>query len=207
MKAIIFGEYTKATYHPFEGVDREFVKILSEFDIECTEDYEQFKAANLKKFDLCISYTDHWTERLSDEQTAGLLSFVCGGGGLLAVHNGISIQSRYELAQLAGARFKSHPEMKMLSYYAVPSGHMIMEGIEGFSLMEEPYQFEFDAFCEKTMLLEYESEGKRWPAAWALNYGLGRVVYLSPGHSVDSFLDPMIKKMILKSAQWAAIQC
>lgn len=79
-----------------------------------------------------------------------------------------------------------------------------MEGIESFDIMEEPYQFDIDNLIETTLLLEYESEGKKWPAAWAHGYGLGRVVYLSPGHQLASFTVPMYRKLIRRSALWAA---
>lgn len=202
LKAIIIGEYSRVEYHPFKGADKELIEILADFEIECTEEYDRFKAENLNQYDLCISFVDHWKEKLSDEQTAGLLTYVSNGGALLIIHNGIAIQNRYELAQLAGGKFVMHPDQKVLSYRPSLSEHIIMEGIGGFELMEEPYQFEFDSFTEKTILLEYDSEGKSWPAAWAHCYGLGRVAYLSPGHNIDSFLNPMYRKLINRGALW-----
>ena len=203
-KAIIIGEYSRVEYHPLKGVDKELIDILSDFKIDCTEDYDSFKADTLNEYDLCIPFVDHWKEKLTDEQTAGLLSYVSNGRGLLIIHNGIAIQNRYELAQLAGGKFTSHPDQKVLRYEIAAPEHILMEGIEAFEIKEEPYQFEFDNFTEKTILLEYESEGKQWPAAWAHGYGLGRVVYLSPGHQQASFLNPMYRKLIHRSALWAA---
>jgi hypothetical protein len=34
-------------------------------------------------------------------------------------------------------------------------------------------------------------EGTRRPAAWAHEFGLGRVAYLMPGHLIHSLKDPM----------------
>jgi type 1 glutamine amidotransferase len=202
-KAIVIGEYSRVEYHPLKGVDKELERILSGFRLEFTEEYDRFRAQSLAQYDLCLSFTDHWKEKLSDEQTAGLLSFVCNGGGLLAIHNGIAIQNRFELAQLCGGKFIRHPEQKLLDYRPAATGHEILDGIEGFSFVDEPYQFELDPFTEKTMLLEYESEGSVWPSAWAIRYGLGRVVYLSPGHNAEAYSDPMFGKLIERSALWA----
>lgn len=202
-KAIVIGEYSRVEYHPLKGVDHELTDMLSDFKLEFTEDYNRFKTDSLKKCDLLISYVDHWKEKLTDEQTTGLLSYVCSGGGFLILHNGIAIQSRYELAQLAGARFTSHPDQEVLSYRVKAPEHIILEGIDSFEIKEEPYQFEFDVFTEKTLLLTYECGGKQWPAAWAHGYGSGRVVFLSPGHQRDSFLNPMYRKLIQRSALWA----
>lgn len=148
-----------------------------------------------------MAYTEN---RLTDEQVAGLMTYVLNGGGLLAIHAGIVAETRYEAAHLAGGKFISHPEQKVLTYTPTGSGHIITEGIESFDIMEEPYQLDLDNLIETTLLLEYESESKKWPAAWAHTYGIGRVVYLSPGHQLESFLVPMYRKLIRRSALWAA---
>lgn len=203
-KAIIIGDNEKMKYHPLSGPDRELVNILEEFKVEVTEDYERFRGESLEAFNLCISLTDCWDDKLSDEQTAGLLSYISRGGGLLAIHSGISLSGRYELAQLLGGRFTRHPEQKILTYVPVLPGHEIVDGIESFSVLEEPYMFEMDSFVDTAILLEYGSEGRTWPAAWAHSYGIGRVAYLSPGHNLETFRNPEYRKLIAKSAVWAA---
>lgn len=200
-KAILIGNYTNVSYHPLKGPDKELGDILKDFEIDLTENYDRFSGSNLRSYDLCISYTE---DRLSDAQVAGLCSYVLGGGGLLAIHNGISVNARYEAAHLIGGRFRYHPDQKVLTYKPAAPGHVILEGIDSFAMQEEPYQFDIDNLIETNILLEYESEGKLWPAAWAHGYGLGRVVYLSPGHTSDSFADPMYRKLIHRSALWAA---
>ena len=55
--------------------------------------------SNLYPYELCIAYSDLWDERVSPRQTAGLLSYVSGGGGLLVIHNGVTLANRYELAR------------------------------------------------------------------------------------------------------------
>ncbi len=203
-KAILIGDNAMAEWHPLKEPGREITQILPEFEIIQTEDYDQFKEENLKQYNLCIAFTDRWKERLTDEQTTGLLSYVAHGGGLLMIHNGIAIQTRYELAQLAAGKFTGHPEQKMLTYAPTSSSHVLLDGIGSFTVKEEPYQFILDNLAQITILLEYESEGRQWPAAWAHSYGCGRVVYLSPGHNIETFLDPMYRRLIHRSGLWAA---
>ena len=80
----------------------------------------------------------------------------------------------------------------MEKLYFVPgeTDHDITEGVEPFVLDEEPYRFIFSPFTEKPSSLHYEYEGKQWPAAWCHTYGIGRVVFLMPGHHEPSFLQP-----------------
>ncbi|MEK8129818.1 ThuA domain-containing protein [Paenibacillus filicis] len=204
--ALLIGDDTNASYHPLEAVKQEIIDVFQgHLNIHSTEDRTQLEPEQLSSYDLCISYTDSWRVQVTPAQTASLLAYVSGGGGLLIIHNGISLQARYELTQLAGAKFTGHPPYAPLEFTLPPGGadHEIMQGIQAFAMDEEPYRFDFDPFTEKTVLLEYTHEGASWPAAWAHQYGLGRVVYLMPGHHVHSFLHPEYRKLILQSGQWA----
>ncbi|MBP2001874.1 type 1 glutamine amidotransferase [Paenibacillus shirakamiensis] len=204
-KALLIGDYTHPKFHPLQGVDAEITHTLQDWmSVQCSENKNMFEFSNLGTYDLCISYLDRWSEKLSLKQTGGLLSFVSGGGGLLVLHNGIIIDKRNEIAQLMGARHSVNPARSKLSMRVADPQHVIMEGIESFEIEDEPYRFEFDPFTDKTILLEYQS-GEEWlPAAWVHTYGLGRVVYLMPGNDQPAFQHPMYRKMVLQAAKWAA---
>ncbi|MCX7710592.1 MAG: ThuA domain-containing protein [Clostridia bacterium] len=203
--AIVIGDITRVKYHPLKGVDDELSGILEEeFSIQFSEDYEVFNLEKLKNYDLCISYVDCWDEKITPGQTGALLAYVGQGGGLLVIHNGISLQNRYELCQMIGAKFTGHPPMTSLNFRNEAPQHPIMIDVEAFEIVEEPYRFEFDNFTEKTILLAYEYEGVSYPAGWTHEFGEGRIVYLAPGHQVSSFKSPEYRKVILKSGLWAA---
>lgn len=202
-KCLLLGEYTHPRFHPLQGVDRQIGEILADLlTVQCSENKKLLLGEHLAGYDLCIAYNELWNETVSPQQTAGLLSYVSGGGGLIVLHNGVSLAKRYELAQMIGAKFTGHPPYAPLNFKV--QDHAVTEGIEDFTLDEEPYRFDFDPFTDKTVLLEYESEGERYPAAWCHSYGQGRVVYLMPGHHEPSFLHPSVRKLILQAAAWAA---
>ncbi|KKO54705.1 ThuA domain-containing protein [Paenibacillus sp. DMB20] len=204
-KALLLGSYTHPKFHPLQGIDSQISHLLIDmFTVQCSENLKMLKESNLYPYDLCIAYSDLWDEKVSPQQTAGLLSYVSGGGGLLVLHNGITLANRYELAQLIGGRFNGHPPMEKLSFTPAAQGHDIMEGVEPFEMEEEPYRFIFDPFTDKTVLLQYEHEGQYWPAAWCHTYGIGRVVFLMPGHSEPSFLQAPFRRMIVQAAKWAS---
>lgn len=204
-KALLLGSYTHPKFHPLQGVDSQVTHMLNDmFTVQCSENLKMLKESNLYPYDLCIVYSDLWDEKVSPQQTAGLLSYVSGGGGLLVLHNGVRLANRYELAQLIGARFDGHPPMGKLSFTPASTDHDIIEGIEPFEMEEEPYRYVFDPFTEKTVLLEYEHDGQQWPAAWCHTYGIGRVVCLMPGHSEPSFLHPSFRKLMVQAAKWAS---
>lgn len=202
---LLVGDVTDAPWHPLEPARRELEGILGgEFRISATEDYDSLTRLDTEQFPLCISYTDCWNRDVRPEQTAGLLGYVAGGGGLLVLHNGISLQRSYELRQMIGAKFTNHPPYQPLSYFGTGEDHPLLEGVGSFAMEEEPYMFDFDPFTEKTVFLEYEFEGNRYPAAWEHAYGLGRIVYLQPGHHAPSFQPEAYRRLVLNSARWAA---
>ncbi len=202
-KVLLLGDTDHAKWHPLSGFDRKLQEILADYVLIPSTDYEQLEEENLLRYGLVIAFLDQWTP-LTDGQTAGLLSFVVHGGGLLILHNGIAIQARPELAQLAGGRFIGHPEQKVLEYRPTTSGHVIHSGVQPFCVKEEPYQFILDNLAEPEVLLEYESEGTRWPAGWVRTYGFGRVACLSPGHNLETLHDSRYQNLIRRTFAWLA---
>jgi len=201
--ALLVGDVADAPWHPLEPARRQLEALLDGVvRLESTEDYDRFARLDANETPLCISYTDCWNRNLRPEQTAGLLRFVAGGGSLLVIHNGISVQCSYELAQMIGGKFTEHPPYQALTYHPSAEGHPLLDGVEPFALDEEPYMFELDPFTDKTVFLEYAFEGKRYPAGWEHRYGLGRVVYVQPGHHEPSFLPPSYRRLLSNSVRW-----
>jgi len=203
-KCLLLGDYTHPKFHPLQGVDTQISHILNdEMSVQCSENKNMLLDNNIQQFDLCISYIDLWDEKVSPQQTAGLMSYVSHGGGLLIIHNGISLGGRYELSQLMGGKFIGHPTYQPLSF-RTSGEHTITKGVESFEMEEEPFQFEFDNFTEKQILLEYKLDEQWYPAAWTHTYGLGRVTVLMPGHHEPSFRQPALRKFIHQAARWTS---
>ncbi|GAB6931174.1 hypothetical protein JCM10914A_51570 [Paenibacillus sp. JCM 10914] len=206
MKAIALGQYEGARYHPFTLVDDEIKAIFSDvMEIECTEDYAALQADKLKTYDLFISYAEFSDQEITEEQAQALVSYVEDGGGLLVIHNGISLQRNKQLAQLIGGRFTGHPEYTALPIrYNQGCHHPVIAGLQDFTMDEEPYRFELSPHESTIIIADYEHEGERWPAAWVHTYGAGRVVYLMPGHHLPSFQIEEVRKLIRNGGMWAA---
>lgn len=105
---------------------------------------------------------------------------------------------------MIGAKFASHPEFTSLPVHIREPNHRIMDRVEPFIVDDEPYRFEFNPHIRTTILAEYEHEGEMWPAAWTHEFGLGRIVYLMPGHRLSAFKVEGYRKLILNAGLWAA---
>lgn len=205
IRALALGHYHDWRYHPFTDVDKELESIFAgTMEVGSTDQYAMLHPDTLAEYRLFISYTESVDGKLSPGEAAALLSFVAQGGGLLAIHNGITLQRNHALAGMIGARFTGHPPFTALPVDVREPEHPIMRGIEPFVIDDEPYRFEFSPLLQTTVLAEYEHDGQRWPAAWAHEYGLGRIVYLMPGHQVASFQVEAYRRLILNGGMWAA---
>lgn len=202
--ALLIGTREGAMWHPLDGVDLELQAILAGLaELEVTTDRDHLAVLEEGGFDLLISYADTWDDQLSDGQTAEILRFVAGGGGILVIHNGICWQKRPEFHALVGAKFTGHPPAGRLEFRSTGSEHPISDEVpETWSMDEEPYRFQATGATEATVLYEYNHEGGWHPAAWAQAFGRGRVVYLMPGHTLESFQVPAYRSLIRASAAW-----
>ncbi|QUL55519.1 ThuA domain-containing protein [Paenibacillus tritici] len=204
-KALAFGSYTEVKYHPFQEVDRQIGQLLEpEFRVDATEDYGRMNKDELADCKLVVSYTEFSEDKLCAAQSGALLAYVAGGGGLLVVHNGISLQRNQELGGMLGARFTHHPAYTALHMSVAAPEHPVMQGVSDFVIEDEPYYFEQHPYFETTVLLEYPHDGAMRQAAWCHEFGAGRVVYLMPGHHLPSFSSEPLRRMIRRGGLWAA---
>jgi len=205
-KSVFIGmDYTNLQWHPGDGVDRELEDILGqEFDLTFSEHYESLNPDDMKHYDAIILYTDQWADKTITvpAMAANFLTYVANGGSLMVLHNP-SIAFDNELAQMVGARFKMHPPYCRIDYVNLKPEHAIMQGIESFSLEDELYQLHFDHLTKRTVLLGQMRSGIAMPAAWISEFGLGRVIYIVPGHNRETFRNLQIRQLVRQSARWA----
>lgn len=207
IRTLLFGHNEGAPYHPLEAVRERLLAIWGDdFQVTAEVGTAGLRKAGLAEMELCVNYSDSWREPRAEEEVAGLLAFVAQGGGLLVLHNGVSLQSAPELAQLHGAKFTGHPPYTELAFQLTEEGaaHPLSAGLPGFVMEEEPYRYELDPLAQVQVLLTYRHEGQDYPAAWTRTYGLGRVAVLAPGHHLPSFLHEAYSLWVKQAALWAA---
>ncbi len=198
-KILVLGNYKDAMYHPFDGVDERLTKMFPEKELICVNDTGRLLDLETEGFAGVISYLDIWDGSLTDAESQALISFVEQGGALLILHNGISIQSQDELRCMMGAKFLTHPPMEEIAFELKP--HAITEGCTGFSLPEEPYQFEM-VKDDKEVFLVYIYREQEYAAGWSKTAGKGRLVFLTPGHTAEIFDYPEYIALIQRSLEW-----
>lgn len=206
-KSLLLGDYSNPKYHPLTEVDKEIESIFKDvFSLTCTEDYSILTSERLKDYDLCILYIDRGGKLVGKTLTHNLLDFIKNAGGLLIIHNGISLDSNKEYAEMVGAKFLGHPPYTKLAVKSTGNNDYIMNGISEFEIEDEPYRFEMVDYAEKSIFMIYYHEGKAYPAGWTRQIGNGKLVYIMPGHNIKSFKNETYRKIILRSGLWTLFQ-
>jgi len=198
-RILALGTGAEAPYHPLAPLKDVLSGILSPLgQLSFSADRESVLERPGAAADLLILLCDDWEKSAGDGAMAGLVSWVSGGGALLVLHQGLSLQARDEFSSLVGARFVGHPDAAVLRF--VPRGPLSEAGLPGWEMRDEPYRFAFDPNAALTPLLEYADAEGVHPAGWERRFCRGRVVYLAPGHGPENYAHPAYGRVVAAAA-------
>lgn len=99
--------------------------------------------------------------------------------------------------RLIGCRFHGHPLRCPVTVSVVNPEHPIMAGVSDFTERDEHYQLEITA-PYVTTLFETSSEpgGQGVPGGFLFPLGAGRVVVISPGHTLSVWKNPSYQRIL-----------
>ncbi len=201
------------------------------FTMVISRDPAVFKRENLKQFDaVCLNntvgnlFTDPVLRR-------NLIEFVVSGGGLLGIHGTTVAFTDFrqgaketwpEFGQMIGGRGAAHLTQDERIVVKLdspdhplnrPFGGKGFEHVSEFFRVHGPYSRDrlrvlFSIDTAKTDLPAkgtrpgIERDDSDYALAWTRNYGRGRVVYCTIGHSPADFMDPKILAFYLGALQF-----
>jgi type 1 glutamine amidotransferase len=151
---------------------------------------------------------------MTAEQGKTIKHWVQEGGSLFAYHNSshVSITNK-DFRDVEGAVYTGHPEIRPFKVRIVNAEHPITQGVRDFVVTDEQHFMTYDKDSKFVLArsvnedgLEYtDSTGRRSrtaEAAWAYDYGKGRVCFLAPGHMITVLWNPEYEKMQKNVARW-----
>ncbi|MET0780576.1 MAG: ThuA domain-containing protein [Microbacterium sp.] len=205
-----------------------FVPFLRDhdFDVRIEESPAVYAdAAVMAATDLIVQCVTMST--IERDAVAGLRAAVEAGTGFTGWHGGIadSFRDSPDYLQLVGGQFAAHPgthpderggeESDNYLDYTVqftPLGraHPITAGLEDFALTTEQYWVLHDDLND--VLATTTHPAPPWhpwhrpvtaPVIWTREWGDGRIVVTTPGHSVDVLEHPTVRTIIERGMLWA----
>ena len=200
-KLLLLGD-RENTYHPLNEFKDIFESIAKKNGLEVlsTTDREYLRIENIKEFDLIIcSLTE---SKITKQQAKGLKEGIIGNPwgkiakpiNFIGLHGAsTSFINQEWYFRMLGAKFLTHPEISNIKIIPVDN-HPFTEKLKEFEIKDELYLMEYYPPFKTLLYTVYQ--GLEIPLAWVKNYGLGRVFYLAPGHSKETFENPNIEKLI-----------
>jgi len=164
---------------------------------------------------------------ITADQVAGLRAAVAAGTGLTGWHGGIadSFRASTDYLQLVGGQFVTHPSKApehvvgdesdnflehRVTLTELGRFHPITAGLPDITLTTEQYWVLTDDLCDVLATTTHPAEPwQPWhrpvtsPAVWTRNWGRGRIVVTTPGHSVDVLEDATVRTIIERGMLWA----
>ena len=147
---------------------------------------------------------------LTEEQAGALKEFVMAGNGFYSLHNNSHVSlSSQTYRDVMGGAYIGHPPLRPFKVRVVNSSHPITQGISDFIVNDEQHYVHYDKDRKYILLeaenidgLKYQNLGTKSIAGWAYDYGRGRVVFTSPGHTIHALWVPEYLKLQQRAVQW-----
>jgi uncharacterized protein len=197
------------------------------FEVRIEESTEVYAdAAAMAETDLIVQSMT--MSEITAEQLRGLRAAVEAGTGLTGWHGGIadSFRSSPDYLQLVGGQFATHPAADpalrpggerdnylryRVEFTELGRTHPITAGLDDFELVTEQYWVLHDDYNDVLATTTHPTQPWHpWhrpiisPAVWTRNWGAGRVVVTTPGHSLDVLQHPTVRTIIERGMLWAS---
>lgn len=161
------------------------------------------------------------------DELAGLRAAVEAGTGLTGWHGGIadSFRASSDYLQLVGGQFATHPSRHPdtcvgdesdnflehpIAFTDLGHRHPITEGLDDITLTTEQYWVLHDDLIDVLATTTHPAQPwQPWhrpitsPAIWTREWGAGRIVVTTPGHSLDVLENPTVRTVVERGMLWA----
>lgn len=165
---------------------------------------------------------------IEQDALQGLRDAIEAGTGFTGWHGGIadSYRNSSDYLQLVGGQFATHPAVgpgvtrlegeENFRHYTVEftelgHRHPITAGLADFDLTTEQYWVLVDELNDVLATTTHPAEPwQQWhrphtsPVVWTRQWGRGRIVVSTPGHSLDVLDHPTVRTIIERGMLWAA---
>ena len=127
------------------------------------------------------------------------------GMGFMAVHCGIADipEDHFITKNILRAFFITHPPQCEVSFEPI-TGSDITEGANPFTFSNFDEHYQIKIMGDTDILGYTVSQHGKQPALWRHQYGKGKVIGITPGHSYENLSQNEYLKLLKNCAEWCA---
>lgn len=181
----------------------EILTKTGDFDVTISDDMDQLKAENIKKYHVVLFYGSGQNFKTS-EQEKGLCDFVRAGGGFAGIHSATdSFKKSDAYWEMVGGRFAGHGGGKF-TVRIEDKNHPITKGLEDFEITDETYRHKYHPKAKMHSLIRIDRGKEQQSMGWVRDYGKGRMFYTALGHGRPAWTNPHFQRLVVRGIYWAA---
>ncbi|TDO85271.1 trehalose utilization protein [Halanaerobium saccharolyticum] len=196
----LVGDY----YHPSDYLKQALKMIIkNNYQLDIYSNHQEVDWEGLMKYDVLILATwgkindpedeAYWLDQYHEKK---IDQFLAEGGKLFLVHSGTASYPKDGLfREIAGGHFIQHPEEHPQITVKAAADNSLTQGIKDFEITDEQYFMDVDPEVEIFLKAESDQFGES-TAGWCKNYKKGKVIVLTPGHTLEVFEEEMMQKLI-----------
>ena len=137
------------------------------------------------------------------------------GGSLWAWHNNSRLSlMRKDYRDVQGATIIGHPPVRPFKVKILNHDHPITKGVNDFVVTDEQHFLIYEKDPKYVLAMSVNEDGLTYrsgkdgkpgtscEAAWAYDYGKGRVCFFAPGHAMTALWNPEYEKMQKNAVKW-----
>ncbi len=146
---------------------------------------------------------------ITPAQGKAVRTFVDEGKAALFYHNSTYITASADFSHVQGSTTEGHPPVRPFKVTITNKDHPITQDVGDFVVTDEQHYMAYAKDPAHILARSINEEGHDFnglgnecEAAWAYDYGRGRVCYLAPGHTISALWNPEYAKLQQNATKW-----
>ena len=197
----LVGDY----YHPSDYLKQALKMIIKKnYQLDLYSSHQEIDWDRLMEYDVLILATwgkindpddeAYWLDEYHEQK---IDQFLAEGGKLFLVHSGTASYPEDGLfRKIAGGYFIEHPEDHPEMTMKAAADNFLTKGIKDFQIKDEQYFMDVDQKEVEIFLKAESDQFGESIAGWSKDYKQGKVIVLTPGHTLEVFEEAMMQKLI-----------
>ncbi len=212
-KVLVFSKTMGFRHGNIEAATQDIIALSQRkgFSVDTSENAALFTDETLSQYSAVI-FLNTTGDILNTNQEIAFERYIQAGGGFVGIHAASDTEYDWKwYGRLVGAYFKSHPQQQNADLVIHPDSRFpLLDSFPNpWNRKDEWYNFrEVPDHVNVLVSIDESSyeggeNGHNHPMVWYHDYDGGRAFYMEPGHTEESFKEPLFLDLLYAGIQYA----